>query len=949
MVEIRKELLDALSSRKRPYSIKNELTTLEYSQEEIERCLSQGIPEDENDYEIRQWRLIFSIWDNAEGSWTENTRPCSKERRNIILGKLEIEGTQLYKSICDNIPLNENKIGPAVISENKDHEDWIQPNRFHQFGYWTRYVQHLKNVKNWNSDAIDSLDKSTTRILNHLIDPMGGELRKTKGLVVGYVQSGKTANYSALIAKAIDVGYQMIIVLSGRTNILRDQTQARLDMEVIGWDGLDEGEKEEYEIISQRDNQNYREKFVSGEIRLPSKPIRRLTKAKMDFDQGSIALKNNGIPSVLVIKKNNSILKKIAKVLGESEWKNKPVLLIDDEADDASINTNNPEKIPTVISALIAKILRASDGSQYVGYTATPYANVFIRPDELEELFPNDFVICLERPNHYMGALEFFDISDCHSEPDGVNTKGNEDAHIRVITETEIQKTGIWDNTPKLDNAIHSFMLAGAIKWWREESHQGKFKHHTMLINTDLLTEKHDDIAREVEGLLEELYPINNLTDTSRKKMIKLWEEDFKPICSYYNRGEPMPASWNEIEPYICKTITRINAEKVKIVNHKNNEDTPDFEIPGGIWAILVGGSKLSRGYTIEGLTTTYFSRKPGQLDTLVQMARWYGYRKGYRDLVRLFIPEFLPRGKSKQNFKKTKVVKKYHLLEAFRFGAMVEESFRTNLFEYSKTLKPEDIPPLVQYEFKDIPHKFTYLKPTAPNKKRYATYKTTYLGGVIRTATRIGGINCRAYNELKLMEYANTCEDGLTDITLRFEGIEEQKAITGSSTSKAYLNFLENVKYSDIDPNHCPKVIEEQKTALNEMPPLPWRIIMFRRQIDPYRVFPGRKHDLPKWTRNYKNPTDGILIYDKPLDPGHKKISAWLAHHPEGLDLNTSDSPTLRLRNLNAGVTYIVPFSRNENPEDMFFLWCAIYPGRGSAGVYQVIHHTAAGKVVYQ
>ncbi|MBN2040286.1 MAG: hypothetical protein JW864_09610 [Spirochaetes bacterium] len=303
MDNIRKELLLVLNARTRPLSIRNELHTLEFTSEEIGHCLSYGIPEDENDPETKLWRSIFAIWENAEGRWTSNTMPRSKERRELIFSKLDIEGTALAKSLSNSIPPNEPKTGPSVISGNENHEDWVQVSRFNEYGYWERYRNHLLKTKRWDEEAVDSVDKSTTRILNHLNDPLGHSLTTTKGLVVGYVQSGKTANYSAVIAKAVDLGYRMIIVLSGRSNILRDQTQARLDMEVMGWESLDAGEKDYYEQKSIREGQNYRDKFVKGEIRSPSQPIFRLTKAQKDFNAGSIALKDTGKPCIAVLKK----------------------------------------------------------------------------------------------------------------------------------------------------------------------------------------------------------------------------------------------------------------------------------------------------------------------------------------------------------------------------------------------------------------------------------------------------------------------------------------------------------------------------------------------------------------------------------------------------------------------------------------------------------------------
>jgi hypothetical protein len=937
MNKIRIELLQTLTARLRPLSIKNELFTLEYPSDEINEYLSYRIPEDENDPETIQWRKIFAIWDNAEGKWTEDTLPRSKERRSLILQKLDIDGSVLCDSLTNSIPLNEPAIGPAIITSDKEHEDWVQGILFHEFGYWERYKNYLLKTKGWDEKAVNSVNISSTRILNYLNNPSGTDITRTKGLVVGYVQSGKTANYSALIAKAIDVGYRMIIVLSGRTDILRNQTQARLDMEIMGWDSLDAEEQEYYSKKSLKENQNYREKFITGEIKPPSQHLFRLTKAQKDFNSGSIALalKDTSVPCIAVLKKIPGRLHNFATILGSSDWKDKPILIIDDEADDASVNTS--KNSITVTPSLIAEIMNASNASQYIGYTATPYANVFIRPDKVEELFPSDFVICLDRPEHYMGALEFFDIGDCEPQETGKDESiGNEKSHIRIFEEAF---DDIWEGPPKLDTAIDSFMLAGGIKLWRSQNLGGKYSHHTMLINTDVLTDKHSDIAREVESSIQKLYPGDKLDKEAIKRIRDLWENDFIPICKLQAGYNSIPVSWATLEPYVNEAIKRVINEGIRIVNHKNNDDTPDFDVPGGFWGILVGGSKLSRGYTIEGLTTTYFSRKPGQLDTLVQMARWYGFRKGYQDLVRLFMPQYLPRGKSKSGNTKKEKGKRYHLLEAFRFGAMVEESFRKNLSEYSKTLKPENIPPLVQYEFEEIPEKFSYLKPTAQNKKRHAKFITTSLGGVIRTVTRIGGVSSRSHNAAQLCKYLDTCNEGLEERILKFSNSEPTTALLGISTSKDYLVFLNSLYYNDKDKKYRPKVVTEQITALEEMANIPWRIIMYKRQKDPGEIIQLSNHQIPHWTRNY-DLSEGVLIYDKPLDPGHRQISAWIAHHQDGDILSTIDVNTTEIRDDKCGVTYLVPFTReNDDVNNFYFLWCAVYPGKGSTGAYQVIY----------
>jgi len=935
MNKIREDLLNILLARSKPLQIRKELETLEYSHDDIEKDLAIEIPADENSSEIRKWRTIFSNWDNAEGKWTGVTLPRSEERRSLILKRLGIEGTILYKSLSLNIPLNEPKLEIAVITSDPGHEDWVTNNRMPDNGFWASYKKHLEIKKKWSDNAIFSLDTSTTRILNHLTDPLSDKLDRVKGLVVGYVQSGKTANYSALIAKAVDAGYRLIIVLSGRTDILRNQTQARLDMELTGWESLDPDEQVKYNDKGKQERQNYKDSFANY-----NGPQRffRLTKTDKDFDPGSIALHDTGNPCIAVLKKIPKRLKNFAKILGASEWRTKPVLLIDDESDDGSINTSKSDITKT--AKLVAEILKASDASQYVGYTATPYANVFIRPDRVEELFPSDFVICLDRPEHYMGALEIFDIGDCEIPEDGnIFRMSNEKAYIRPIKE---ESTELMDELPGLAEAIDSFILAGAIKKWREHKFGIRFKHHTMLINTDRLIEMHKDVAMEVECLLNKLYPMGKFDDASDKRMECLWENDFRQVLSARNEKSNIPESWNMLKEFVADTIGRIINQKVLIVNCENNEDTPDFEEPAGCWAILVGGAKLSRGYTIEGLTTSYFSRKPGQLDTLVQMARWYGYRKYYSDLVRLYIRESLPRGEKKRSSSRKKTagkIKKYHLLDAFRFGAKVEEAFRNNLIQhskYSRELRPKDIPPIVQYEFEDFPHDFRYLKPTAPNKMRSARFEIFYLGGIIKTVTRIGGDESQKHNLEQLIKLFDSCNVKLTKKKLSFTDEKySYNILTGLTNSHSYLDFMNNISYSDKKPNEKPNVINEQIEALGKMEPMSWRVIMFMQKKSD-ELLTLAHYSLPDSKRSYVI-TNGILVYDKPLDPDQRKISAWLAKHDAGISLTSDDPETLELQNEKCGIIYLVPFSQYAN-NDLYYLWCAVYPGRGRAGAYRVL-----------
>jgi hypothetical protein len=398
-----------------------------------------------------------------------------------------------------------------------------------------------------------------------------------------------------------------------------------------------------------------------------------------------------------------------------------------------------------------------------------------------------------------------------------------------------------------------------------------------------------------------------------------------------------VPENWDALKPFVADSINRIKSERVLIVNCEYKEDTPDFEELGGCWTILVGGQKLSRGYTIEGLTTSYFSRKPGQLDTLVQMARWYGFRKNYSDLVRLYISETLPHGKKRQSPSKKKTaskIKKYPLLDAFRFGAKVEEAFRENLKTYSKDLRPKDIPPLVQYEFEDFPLDFKDLKPTAKNKMWNVRFEISHLGGVIKTVTRIAGERSQIHNQRQLISLFDSCSVPIVEKELIFAK-GKYSVLTGLANSQNYVEFLKNIRYSDKDEYKQPNVIREQIEALNTMDPMQWRIVMFMRRDQDRRIQLSR-YSLPHWERDYTI-VNGVLVYNKPLNPPDMEMSAWLAKHDKGIGIRSDDIETLELQNEKGGVIYIVPFSKRSNNE-LYYLWCAIYPGKGKAGAYRVI-----------
>jgi len=915
-------------------------------QEDIDIELGWGIGKNENCEDTVRWRKIITNWDNGEGEWTGKTVPRTRERRALIIKILDIPDTRLCLSLMNDIPLNEPAVEYAVSSKEEYTDCWVTPGRIPDNGCWSCYFDLLRK-KSWNSKAIETLNRSTTCILNHLTDPKSSIKKPIKGLVIGYVQSGKTANFTALIAKAIDVGYRFIVVLSGRTDILRDQTQARLDMELLGWESLSEQEKEIYKNKLGKHNPNYESKFVT--YKHLDEPIKfnRLTGYKKDFDAGSIAsLPLTNTPYIAVLKKNPKRLAEFANSLGKSTWRKEPILVIDDEADEASVNTSSKNSTDdiTKIAKLIANILSSSEYVQYIGYTATPYANVFIRPDKMLEVFPSDFVISLSRPEQYMGALEIFDIDE--GKKSNSYYSCNENAHIRIIEQNDLEKyiNDPFCEMPRLGEAIDAFILAGAIKLWRKQHSNDamKFTHHTMLINTDRLTKMHEEVARVVDFLLQKNYPDKQPDENSHERLARLWQNDFKPVCMIRNENAPVPADYSDLKKYIEEVVARV-AKPALIVNCENEEDTPDFEQPSGCWDILVGGSKLSRGYTIEGLTTSYFSRKPGQLDTLVQMARWYGFRPNFKDLVRLYIPDKLPDVKKNSKIssrKKSNNSAGYPLLAVFRFGAMVEEAFRQNLLTHSHDWKPSEIPPKVQYEFETFQENFRRIvKPTAQNKMRHTVYESSFIGGTVHTLTvTASNYDAMIKNQKILEKLLLSCSPKLEKITMRFDS-RTSCVSTGIITKEHFLEYMENIQYYR-DKSKRPSLIQHQLSALKQMTLSQWRVLLFWPKNVEWKIQLG-SFEIPRWGRGYRYETeDGNISVNRPYDPKDLDVCRWLAMHDTGAKLNSTDTNTLQMRSNSIGVLYIIPFWHVDKQENdvWHFLWCAVYPGSGQAGSYRVV-----------
>lgn len=690
---------------------------------------------------LRQLGLLLAQWDaDRQAIWSDPPRACrTSERRIQIYERLQL-GIEARKLLDSVNPIIHER--PTVISSS--WEPWYSAERrsANNF-YWNHYSTYLRTKKGWNNAALAALDEATTEIVTRISDPTRREAFQSKGLVVGYVQSGKTANFTGVITKAIDAGYRLIIVMTGTIELLRSQTQRRLDMELIGKENIKRGVSSVDDEIDYASDPDWERLFIEhGEEfwRHGHPAIERLTLHHDDYRRLRQGLSRfrlhprdpnkpfhhptNLFPHdamVVVVKKNKTVLKKLdqdlqplRQILGQI-----PALIIDDESDLASVNTRQPKSVParTAINKAISDILGILPRGQYVGYTATPFANVFINPDDAQDLFPKNFLISLPKPPDYMGVSDFHDLAASPDEGDPRPYHGwNQWAHVRELTADpgDVPKRKI-----ELQGAIDAFVLAGAIKVYRETQGRAVFKHHTMLIHESTKRGEHRDQSALVREVWNEC---KYEKATGVQRLRALWEKDFRSVC--FARSEEksaIPPSFEVLVPHITTAVRRICAAGAPLLIVNSDADIQkqqqhlDFDNTS-VWRILIGGTKLSRGFTVEGLTVSFFRRTAKHADTLMQAGRWFGFRHGYRDLVRLYIMR-----------------SPVDLYQAFENLMLDEESFRAELRQYEgfdddgrPLVEPWQIPPLVTQHL-------PWLKPTARNKMFNARLVVRGEGGKIR------------------------------------------------------------------------------------------------------------------------------------------------------------------------------------------------------------------------
>lgn len=686
-----------------------------------------------NDSAFIQMRISLARWDAmSREDLQSETDPRTLDRRAEIYDRMGL--SQDVRAVLDDR-------APAAVEQttviSKDFDPWYRESRQQRSTmYWDHYEALLRDTKGWPGESIASLDIATSQVVERLSDPRREEAKQTKGLVVGYVQSGKTANFTGVIAKSVDAGYRLVIVLTGTIELLRAQTQRRLDMELVGQENLLQGlDPLDPKFLKEFDYTNDSD-WVDGAfiqhgpaLDQPGVPgIRRVTTRTSDYrrlPQGLSRLRferhdrtkrlnhpdnlAHSAAHIAVVKKNAAPLQKLIEDLRpiRNDLADLPVLIIDDESDQATPNTKDPKKSSakearqrTKINKLISDLLAMCPRSQYVAYTATPFANVFIDPDDERDLFPSDFLLSLQRPPGYMGVTDFHDIATRWEDETKTVANSNEKAYVRGLTGTPDDDPG--QREDELREALDAFVLSGGIKAYRQLMGGRYYRHHTMLVHESVRR----DEQLETAALVRRLWETAEYGTVGLQRLERLYEDDFLPVMRARAGEDVYPARFTELRPHIAHALQRImrDEDPVLIINSdaeiQKQQKKLDFDADQ-VWRILVGGSKLSRGFTVEGLTVSYFRRKAMQADTLMQAGRWFGFRTGYRDLVRLYIRRD----------------DRVDLYEAFEALLMDEESFRDELRRYEgmdeegrPLVEPRHIPPMVSQHL-------PWLKPTARNK----------------------------------------------------------------------------------------------------------------------------------------------------------------------------------------------------------------------------------------
>ena len=625
-------------------------------------------------YDLYNLKIKRSKEKETNETIDKSVKETVRELRNYFdEGKEEEASKELEEKLYSLISIERKEEEAAIIlgDEAKESKWWTEykDKNSDKLCFWMRYREYLANEKLWKKSMITrSIDSTTDTIMNSIANPIANVADEKRAMVVGYVQSGKTANYIGLINKALDAGYKYIIILAGVHNNLRSQTQSRIDEEVLGY--------ETSSIAKQKQRERAEKNKIGVGKKYDAKFVQTLTfrDEDGDFKKNRSGISTSpDVPTIIVTKKLKSTLENLIYYIESNSEVCKdentgrfymsakyPLLLIDDEADQASVNTGynyesdgkiTDENDVKTINKLIRKLFIHFETRSYVGYTATPYANIFIpnnikdAKDELgNDLFPADCIVSLPKPSNYIGANEFFGYGK-EDETDPMPL-------VRKIKDSDFidKKKKIVGEIPKsLEKAIKSFLIAIAIRNTRLG--KNNYKPNTMLIHVERLKNMHSQLERKIRDYYDDLQNMIIDGDKETKESIyKIIEDDYIPTTKEMIEkfSKYMEDSSLYDKDKIYREIIRLVSDdkiKIKVINGDSEDSLEYKENQNKEYNVIaIGGDKFSRGLTLEGLSITYFTRETKYYDTLMQMGRWFGFRPKYADLCRVFIPNDLYR-----------------------------------------------------------------------------------------------------------------------------------------------------------------------------------------------------------------------------------------------------------------------------------------------------------------
>ena len=545
--------------------------------------------------------------------------------------------------------------GSAIFNDYETLHNWYSKLKLNQQPFWERYRRFLLEKSSLDERSIDILDhKTLPNILNCLADPneqFEGKRTPCRGLIIGDVQSGKTSTYIGLICKAADAGYKVIILLAGTTESLRQQTQERIDEGIIGY------------TFPKDIKQSTGVKVGVGEY-TSTRPASASTSVQRDFvgsaDKLATSIHLHNSIVVFVCKKNVSVLHKLYKWIEEQNmdvvkgYVDAPMLLIDDEADNASVNTKLDETDPTKTNKIIRNICNLFKNSTYVGFTATPFANIFIDPESVDsmkqaDLFPENFIYSLPTPSTYIGAKKiFYPDGDYYSnlrfisdivEPD----YSSEEYKEMVNEDVDTLNSGTfyylhkkeWDGIfpDSLREATLCFFIANTMRDLRGDISAPR----SMLINMSRFVKVQRVICDHIVDIYNSVLSVLKY-DFSEKDSenvnIPLYKELEKLLNTHFSHVNDISSKRVLNKKALLDAISNI---QIVVVNGSKTSSKLDYKSNPHLRVIAIGGLALSRGLTLEGLLTSYFYRNTATFDVLMQMGRWFGYRRKYEDLFQIW------------------------------------------------------------------------------------------------------------------------------------------------------------------------------------------------------------------------------------------------------------------------------------------------------------------------